>query len=85
MTPHLCLRVGIDKKKLIFPEIVEKTNRMRIQNTFSQVNVKSKHKELDAHRIIDTFLSPEQYYKVSSSYPSLHSTSILNLHSEQLQ
>jgi hypothetical protein len=28
---------------------------MRIQNTFSQVNVKSEHKELDAHRIIDTF------------------------------
>jgi hypothetical protein len=46
---------GRHRQKLIFPQIVEKTNRMRIQNIFSQVNVKSKHKELDPHRIIDTF------------------------------
>ena len=43
------------QKTLMFPEIVEKTNRMRIRNSFSQVIVKSKHKELDKQRIIDTF------------------------------
>jgi len=44
--------------------------------------LKGRHRQKNPDNFL---LSLEQYYKVSSSYPSLHSTSILNLHTVQLQ